>query len=256
MSEFAGSKLKNQFTEAELAAFSLVATSIRDKGLEVSEKELILCTINGKLDVEKATSKYMKWLESLKEFGYTSFSDVWRDLDYGALAKQFRSYAQCGTDNEGRSVMWIRSGEPIQVADESAAIQAGCVFFAAIHSDYVSLRKGITFVIDTSANEMTKTVGNERKMQKSYQSYPLRPQKIFILGAGWIKRLVINALISFASLFTSEKVIERVRFADIAEVREGVTEANLPKYVGGGGGGGDDDIIKWVKARIDSFPAL
>ena len=35
-----------------------------------------------------------------------------------------------------------------------------------------------------------------------------------------------------------------------------VAEANLPKYVGGGGGGGDDDIIKWVKARIDSFPAL
>ena len=61
---------------------------------------------------------------------------------------------------------------------------------------------------------------------------PLRPQKIFILGAGWLKRLLINSLISFASLFTKEKVIDRIQFADIEEVKEVVPLASLPRYIG------------------------
>jgi len=36
-------------------------------------------------------------------------------------------------------------------------------------------------------------------VQRSWQSYPLRPQNIFILGASWIKKVVINASIRVAS---------------------------------------------------------
>ena len=35
-----------------------------------------------------------------------------------------------------------------------------------------------------------------------YQSFPLRPQRILIMGAGTIKRVFINALIKFASIFS------------------------------------------------------
>ena len=42
--------------------------------------------------------------------------------------------------------------------------------------------------------------------------------RLVSLGAGLIKRVLINALITLASLFTSEKVLDRVRFAEIGEV--------------------------------------
>ena len=102
---------------------------------------------------------------------------------------------------------------------------------------------------------MDKPVGNESKMQKVYQSIPLRPQRIFILGAGFVKRLVINTLLSIASLFTSEKVVDRIRFAEMEEVKEEVDDENLPVYVGGGGGGlqSHEDLVKWVRSRINSI---
>ena len=39
-----------------------------------------------------------------------------------------------------------------------------------------------TSVPDTSTNPMDKAIGNENKLQRVWQSIPLRPQRIFILG--------------------------------------------------------------------------
>ena len=65
----------------------------------------------------------------------------------------------------------------------------------------------MTFVLDTEQNDYEASYGNEGKMQKIWQCMPLRPQRIFILGASMIKRVLINAAITLASLFTNEKVI-------------------------------------------------
>ena len=59
--------------------------------------------------------------------------------------------------------------------------QAGTLYYLAVHSDLASLREGITFVVDTTKSP-AKPVGNERKLQKTWQSYPLRPQNLFIVG--------------------------------------------------------------------------
>ena len=53
--------------------------------------------------------------------------------------------------------------------------------------DLVSLRNGITLVIDTS-NAPKKKVGNERKLQVAWQNYPTRPQHIFIMGTSALTR--------------------------------------------------------------------
>ena len=45
----------------------------------------------------------------------------------------------------------------------------------------------------------------------SYQSLPLRPQNLYIVGAGLLKRLAINALIKFASVFSNSKVLARIQ---------------------------------------------
>ena len=58
-------------------------------------------------------------------------------------------------------------------------MRAGVLYFVAIHADLTSLREGITFVIDTTEQPSAK-VGNEAKLQKSYQSYPLRPQVLSV----------------------------------------------------------------------------
>ena len=98
----------NRFSERELDSIESIKKSLLEQSIDVSERELILCTMNCKLDTQKATEKYIKWLESIKLFGFNSFSDIWTDLDYNVLAKQFKSYAMCGLDSEGRSVMWIK----------------------------------------------------------------------------------------------------------------------------------------------------
>jgi hypothetical protein len=58
---------------------------------------------------------------------------------------------------------------------------------------------------------------------------PLRPQAIFILGTNFVTRTIINTIISIASLFTSEKVLDRVRFADLDEVKTKIPDSSMPK---------------------------
>ena len=45
----------------------------------------------------------------------------------------------------------------------------------------------------------------------NHRAFPNRPQAILIFGAGPIKRVFLKALIKFASLFTKNKIIDRIR---------------------------------------------
>ena len=92
----------------------------------------------------------------------------------------------------------------------AACVRAGILYWMSVHSDMVSLRGGCTFVID-STNAPDRKVGNERKLQKTWQSLPLRPQNLYIVGASFVKRLFINALIKFASVFSNSKVLARIQ---------------------------------------------
>jgi hypothetical protein len=164
-----------------------------------------------------------------------------------------------GTDLQNRSIMWIMTrpnGTPLDTEKNHA--RAGIVYFTALHCDLVSLRNGITFVLDTNNNDMATKRGNESKLQNFYQSIPLRPQRIYITGAGWWKRLLINAAITVASVFSSSKVLKRIRFAELDEVKTEIADANLPVEYGGNGGGirSKEEQIEWVRRRLRSFPPL
>ena len=146
--------------------------------------------------------------------------------------------------------MWIQGGG-IKPEDEQVSVRAGVLYFLAIHADNVSMHDGITFVIDTSKND--ERYGNEKQLQRVWQAFPLRPQRIFIAGASMVKRIFINGLIKFASLFVKAKVLGRIEFADMDRVLEEVPMESAPKYVGGGAGG-HDDILMWTRARLDAWP--
>jgi hypothetical protein len=197
-----------------------------------------------------------------------SFDEVWEgiardgsgdDSSWKVIEERLHSYAACGRDAQNRSILWVRGGGSIPVEMEKATIRTGVIYFTAIHADFISLRQGITFVLDTSSSDMVSDrVGNESKMQTGYQSMPLRPQRIFILGAGYIKRAIINALLSVASLFTKEKVIRRIRFAELNEVQQEIPRDALPSYIGGTFDrySTNGELLGWLRGRLNAFPAL
>lgn len=227
----------------------------------LSDREIMLVTITSKLRPDTAANKYCKWLEAMSAFGIQNFDEVFADLDkdetWATLEQYLNVYAPCGKDKFGRSVMWIRS-RPVQPEYESTAVRCSCLYYVANHADWVSLRTGVLLVLDTANNDMTGRVGNEGKLQRVWQSIPLRPQKIFILGAGVVKRVLINAILTIASYFTSEKVMGRIRFAELEDIKEDVAEEDIPEYAGGGAGGFKDEAehAQWIRNRIASFPAV
>ena len=104
----------------------------------------------------------------------------------------FSRFSICGDnkDKEGRSVMWINGGLT-QVEDESRLIRTSCLMFLACHADLVTLRDGITMCIDTST-ALEEKVGNERKLQETWQAYPVRPQHFFISASRGIPSAMLH----------------------------------------------------------------
>ena len=97
-------------------------------------------------------------------------------------------------------------------------------------------------------------VGNERKLQKTWQALPLRPQNLFIVGASFLKRVFINALIKFASVFSNSKVLARIRFVEMDSVREKIPKDNMPVSLGGKQH--DQTVDQWVLERLSNYDGL
>lgn len=248
-------------TAEELAACVAVYRACVAAALPIamlSPQLVIMATLTSKLRVEKTvntlTQMYAEVFQAYAldpdTIGFdaapTTIATKWTECD-----PFWTRYRVCGSDIDGRSVMWI-SGGKTELAEEKQLIHTSVLFFLAVHADLATLRGGITFVIDTT-NAPTSKVGNERKLQKTWQSMPLRPQHFYIMGATWFKRLAINALLKFAAVFSNSKVIERIRFVDLEEVTVQVGAASLPAEYGG-----DDrsavSTSEWVAARLVAYP--
>jgi len=262
------------WTQDEMGAFYktrnlLLSPSFGLAREQLTTRELFLCVVNCKCRPDKAAKKYSTWLKALQEFGMASFSEIYSFLNiepdgggdeagWQKLKPLLTAYAGCGLDNEQRSIMWIVT-RPTLVQEEPYSVRASILYFTAIHSDLVSLRSGISFILDTTNNQTfgTTKIGNEAKLQRFYQSMPLRPQAIYILGTNFFTRSIINTIISIASLFTSEKVLDRIRFADLEEVKAKIPHSSLPKHVGGGTElDCNDKVFDWMRDRLRNFHPL
>lgn len=256
------------FTDPELRAAretKRILRSLRSSEgdlLALSDREIMLCAMVSKLRPEKAADKHKRWLDALQKFGVCSFADLYGELDsedgWAALAKQMSVFAPCGTDKHQRALMWIR-GRPIPPSEELATVRASCIFHLAVHADLHTLRNGVTLVLDTASDDTMLRVGNELKFQRLWQSMPLRPQRFYILGAGPVKRILINALISVVSYVAGgDKIVSRIRFASLNDVLHGVEVEALPEHVGGKAGGFSDAAahLNWIRERFKSFPAV
>eukprot|EP00534_Pseudo-nitzschia_fraudulenta_P010971 CAMPEP_0201208482 /NCGR_PEP_ID=MMETSP0851-20130426/176479_1 /ASSEMBLY_ACC=CAM_ASM_000631 /TAXON_ID=183588 /ORGANISM="Pseudo-nitzschia fraudulenta, Strain WWA7" /LENGTH=307 /DNA_ID=CAMNT_0047497035 /DNA_START=196 /DNA_END=1119 /DNA_ORIENTATION=- len=251
-----------QYEEEELEAMRNVRTQLIEKHKidpnRIGLKTLALTTIVTKLRVEEAASKYATYLEMVGACGVASLHDeAVLTMSHEKLKKlqnRLDSYATCGPDSQGRSIMWVKGQkEAYPVEEETEIVTAAIMYHTAIHADALSLRKGITFIIDTS-QKPAKKAKNDQKLQKTWQAMPMRPQTMLIAGASLPLRVVINSLIAVASLFTKQKVLDRIKFVKIQDAFDSVPKTSAPAYLGGGGGG-IEDIVQWTKQRIDNFPA-
>jgi hypothetical protein len=181
----------------------------------------------------------------LKEYGIT---DVWNQA---GLDDQWHRLAVAGQDEGGRQIMWVHGGGT-PVEEEERCIRSCCHYFFAVHADRFTLRNGITLVINT-ANAPKKKIGNEKKLQVAWQNFPTRPQGIFILGTSAISRIFVNALIAFASLFAKNKVIARIKFAEVADIAKRCGKHNLPTMHGGEAKPLTKD---WIESRLAAFPKM
>lgn len=245
------------FTPEELAAFRNVKHELNSvEGHEaISDREVVIFTLISKLRVDKAIGKCKDYLKILSDYSVQPkcLDPEDKTFDLTNCRQFLDNYRVCGRDKAGRSAMWIQGSEKgVEPKDEGLVVQAGTLYYLAVHSDLVSLREGITFVIDTSKSP-AKPKGNERKLQKTWQSYPLRPQNIFIVGASWLKKIFINGLIKFASLFTKNKVIDRISFVGMDVVRKHFDEENMPHCHGGAE---KPAVEEWVLSRLAAFRKL
>jgi hypothetical protein len=247
------------YTKEEIETIQCIYDKLKGNNIDPNKiglRSLALTAIVSKLRIDEACDKYKKFLIALEtcDVGSLSFSDT--DINTlvsdSDVAKQLTAYAPCGKDFEGRSIFWIK-GHEILPSEEKHATQAGVLYWLAIHADDKSLHEGITFCIDTSSRTSLTKYGNESKLQKINQSYPLRPQAIKIAGASKVTRFAINALLKIASLFPKQKILQRIQFVTVEEAVECVPKESAPKYLGGGGGK-IDNVEQWVLKRINSFP--
>ncbi len=223
----------------------------------VNPRFLAYVTIVSKCRVDEATEKYCKFLKATKLGGIDiveSDEDMYKDPNVDEFIKKV--YIPCGTDEEGRRILWVRAQkEGIPEEMEKTLIRSGIMYTVAIHADNKSLREGITFVIDTSRQNFSKKnkIGNEAKVTKINQSYPLRPQAIYIAGTSAASRVIINGLIKVAAVFTKVKILQRIKFVTLDEAVEKIPTKSGPTYLGGGGGN-IEDVAEWTRKRYESMP--
>ena len=245
------------FTTEELQTFQQVTEALlKDERVtdeEIQPREVAIVTMLSKGRVDKTVEKYVQFLAVLKEYDLTMLS-LYEDVETlrtkGITDKFNSNYQVCGRDKGGRSIMWISSSKPAQISEEQITVHSGILYWMAVHSDLHTMREGCTFVIDTSKQSGISKVGNEKKLQKTWQSLPLRPQNLFIVGAGWFKRLAINALIAFASIFSNSKVLARIRFVEMPEVRTEVPDESMPEELGGQK---RSTVEEWAMERLSLF---
>mmetsp|Transcript_2892 Transcript_2892/g.3053 ORF Transcript_2892/g.3053 Transcript_2892/m.3053 type:complete len:274 (-) Transcript_2892:35-856(-) len=258
--------MSNSMSEDGYTANEKVAIkAVREKLLsecfpveKISIQELALVTMICKLKLDVSVQKYKAWVNALEAFGIETFDEVWSEVhsdgtgDWLSVAESFSACHACGLDFNGRNVSWIKlRATPNDQEKIRQAVKASIIFHRAVHSDFNSLRNGIVLVFDTRYKEVTRS-GQDTKMRKVNQSIPSRPQAIYIVETNAWKRALINAIIYAASFFISEKMIRRMKFVDMSDLTNVLSQESLPIYAGGKAGG-IPDTPKWIRSKLEAF---
>ena len=245
------------YTDDEVQAMKQVRTKLEEHGIDkarVCDEFLAVATINCKLRIEETVKKIVKLLAIMTELGCEDgiTSNLWKP----GAAHELKSFAPVGKCNNGCHAQWIRKGGSVTREEQRNHVHACVMFYLANNRDARTLRNGMIFVFDmTGRDDMAteKRQGNEKLIQSFYQALPSRPQSINIVGCSFLLRSFINASIKVASLFIKQKILARIHFSNMEDVKKHFPEESIPKYAGGEGGG-IENYGDWIKDRLDDFP--
>eukprot|EP00729_Bicosta_minor_P008976 gene8976-32131_t len=239
--------------QEELDAIKAVKAACIEKGVDMSKVEdqvVVACTMIGKLRVEKAVESIEKWLGIKKLYSVPMLFEGDWEAKINTLKYYMDHYAVCGRDEGGRNVMWINPSGGIEIDQEDECLNSACFFMIAMNADMHTMRHGSSMVMDAKVAD--RKIGNEKKLQRTWQEFPNRPQHIIIINASTIKRLAVNFLVKFASVFSSNKIFQRLRFGNIDDVTDRcMPKDSLPVTHGGPSRGSTTD---WVIKRLKAFP--
>lgn len=247
-----------EYTQEELDCMRAVMAKMKEEDdgdtVYINPRFLAYASIVCKCRVDDTIKKIRTFLAASGPCGMDTIEsdeDLWSDPQVPAFLEEH--YHVCGVDGQGNSILWIKaSGIPPEL--ETTSVRAGLIYTMAIHGDAGSLREGVTFVIDFTGNRTDlNQVGNEKRLQKVNQAYPLRPQAILFAGASLAYRVFINALISFASVFVKQKILQRIKFVTMEKCIAKLPPGSAPRYVGGNGGG-IENVTEWTRERYYQLP--
>lgn len=244
------------YTDEELSAMRQVRSRLLEEhGIENSRVGLAflaVSTINCKLRVDEAAEKIAKLLELMEKLGCPDGIDdaLWKP----EARHELHPYPPVGKDGRGCSTTWIRGKGRVPKEEERAHCHACVMQYLAVHADPRTLRNGVSFIIDLTGRDdaAAAKVGNEKLVQAFYQAIPMRPQIIMIAGCNVLMRTVVNASIKLASLFTKQKVLDRISFVSVESAVEYLPKGNAPSYCGGNAGG-VENYEEWVKMRLEKL---
>ena len=88
------------FTNDEVACMVESKKRLEEQGVPVSRRELAVVCLSSDLNVNQATDKYKRWLESMKCFGINSFDEIWGGVkgdgsDEEELRQMTHHFATC-----------------------------------------------------------------------------------------------------------------------------------------------------------------
>ena len=204
------------------------ATALNEK--EISKRHLAITVLISKSRPEEAAVKYIQWIQSLAVWGIEQFNDEQLTNPPKRSDHYLQAYKLAGRDINGTCIFWIdgKNSIPNDMEEEMFSIYAGIRYHMAVHSDAKTIREGLTFVIDVT-NKPKKKVGNERRLQGSHSSYPLRPQHIYIVGASKLVRVGINALLLIGGVVSKAKILKRIKFVTLDQVVDEQNGGTVPK---------------------------
>lgn len=199
----------------------------KDHESRVGDIFLAVFVINCKLVIRKATKKIAALIRQLDEMDCPLAVTDKSMLEY---TEDFKSWCfPAGPDGRGASTFWI---QPTEVEhDLECHVQSALWHYCALHSDPISLRQGITVVLDLSHQQRMKKCQDGKRLQKLYHSLPQRPQEIYVLGQqpNAFTRVIGNTTYL---LFRQSKLLNRLRFVNHLD-EDVLSSESLPKYMGG-----------------------
>jgi hypothetical protein len=230
------------YTKSELDAIRKAYTLLQDTDFckknkrkialsekEISKRHLAITVIILKCRPDEAAAKYLEWLQGFSTWGIEEFNEEQLINPPKRSDTYLQSYKVAGKDTNGTSIFWIDAGKkiPNDSEEEKMSAYAGIRYHMAVHACANTVRNGLTFVVDTTNASKEKT-GNEKRMQKSHNGYPLRPQHIFVVGCSKVVRVSVNSILKVTSLVSKAKVLKRVKFVTLDQLVDTKNVGTIP----------------------------